>query len=265
MIDFRIDYVQFSSNSTVRADLAEGHGWEFKSNNRFYKTMKRYDNGLVTYEGNPNTDKRLFVFAGKACENVNMSPDTLRRIAQFEPEYSRIDLAMTCDFEILSKIIADKAKVESRMYSDGKVIADLDYTPETIYFGDLSKRGRKGIVRCYDKALQLNLEGVVRNRIEIEYKQKHARVAAKRLQRDESIPSVMNSKFKINVPWYEEIFGEDVATSRFSDVTQDDIPEIERIMAWLHKQVVPSLKKVVEYDERNGTDNFKSIVDRLFD
>lgn len=264
MIEFRIDYVQFSAKaSSVKLPLQVGHGWDFRSNMQFYKTMKKYDNGLVVYEGNPNSDKKLFVFSGKACDNVNFNRDTFDALLQFKPKYSRLDLAMTCDFGVLSKIMSDKDKVVSKKFPKGKVISDLDYTPETIYFGDLKKRADNGIVRCYDKALQLKLDDIVRQRIEVEFRKDDADIASRRVHSGESIPSVMNSRFRIDSDWYKEIFGSDVSTKRFKSIDPDELSEIERKMLWLHKQVVPTLNYVIEYDKANGTSNFKSLIDRL--
>lgn len=225
--------------------------------------MRRYENGLVVYSGNPNSDKQLFVMSGKVCEAVGIRPEMLHVLDVYEPVYSRIDLAMTTDDNILQKIVENKDKVVSKMYPTGKVISDLEYTPETIYFGDLKKRGSKGIVRCYDKGLQLGLDETW-HRIEVEYRQKHAKTAVNRLKSGKSIQSVMNSKFRIESEWYKKMFGEDVATSRFTEnESADELTDIERKMLWIHKQVVPSLQYIIDYDRINGTDNFSSIIARL--
>lgn len=264
MIEFKIDYIQFSGRAKVKASLVSGHGFDFKSNNRFYGSMRKYENGLVVYSGNPNTDKQLFVLSGKACDAIGVRPDTLDRFEQFEPEYSRIDLAMTTDRDVLTKIMKDKDKVKSKMFPDGMVIADLEYTPQTIYFGDLKKRARKGIVRCYDKGLQLGLSEMW-HRIEIEYRQKHAKTAVKRILNGSSIQSVMNSKWMIEADWYTEMMGDEVSTTRFTqDEHESELTDIERKMLWIEKQVLPSLQYIIDYDRANGTNNFSQIISKLY-
>jgi len=265
MIDFRIDYIQFSSNLRV---IASVEGWDSvaqKSNMRFYDRMTTYENGLRVYTGNPNTEKRLFVVDGKTCERLKINHETCDKIVnEWDSTVSRIDLALTTDKEILKKIMRDKGKIESKLWNDIKVLADGELSLETIYIGNMKDRGRKGIVRCYDKAVQLGLEaGIIMQRIEIELKQKHAQTATRRLATGKSIQSVMNAKFKIDAKWYRDIFSDDIALGRFVIHKESGLTDIQRKMLWLMKQVVPSMAYVVEYDVQNGTKNFELLMQEI--
>lgn len=226
--------------------------------------MTKYDNGSVMFEGNPNSDKKLFVLSGQACTKlqVNDRDDWLMSLLNCNATISRIDLAMTTDVVILEKFVSDYEKIVSKQFQSMKVISDHEYTPQTIYCGDMSKRGKNGIVRAYDKALQLNISGIMQ-RVEIELKRKDAHIASKRLAIGESIQSVMNSKFRIDSEWYQELFGNDVSTVRFPTEMTEEMPEIERKMLWLESQVLPSLQYVIDYDKANGTSNFARILDKL--
>lgn len=265
MIDFRIDYIQFSSNLRVIAPIENFDNVAKKSNIRFYDRMTQYDSGLRVYTGNPNTEKRLFVVDGATCERLNINNNTCHRIVnEWQSTVSRIDLAMTIDEDILPKIMADKSMIESDLWSGIKVIADEELSPETIYIGDMKKRGRKGIVRCYNKAIQLGKEAdVIMQRIEVELRQKHAQTATQRIGNGASIPSVMNAKFRISTEWYQDIFSKDVATDRFKINDDNAKTEIQKKMVWLMRQVAPSLAYVLEYDKSHDTKNFVLLMERV--
>lgn len=262
MIDFKIDYAQFSFNARVVMPVASFEEVRKKSNLPFYKVMTRYQTGVVVYEGNPNSDKKLAVCSGAVCDLLNIGKGFIEESRNWQATYSRLDIAMTTDQDILQKVWNDRKHVVSQKFSDCKQIMSVEESPETIIFGDMSKRSKKGMVRCYDKALQLGLAGVTLHRIEVENRRNDAEIAAKRIERGAPLASVMNSKFRIDRKWYRDLMTSEVATQRF--VTEKvEISEIEKKMAWLHKQVVPSLQWVIEYDRIHGTANFKSLIDRL--
>lgn len=230
---------------------------------RFYQSMTRYQNGVVIYDGNPNTEKRLAVMSGKTCDNLNVGKGFIEASREWGATYSRLDLALTTDTDILTKIKESHKHVVSEKFQTGKQISDFEDIPQTLIFGDMNKRSKKGMVRCYDKALQMGLEGVTLHRIEVENRRNDAELASKRIEHGDSIASVMNSRWRIDTDWYKELMSDDIAKTRFKTDEADHLTEIQRKMAWIHKQVVPSLKYVLAYDEEHGTDNFLSIVKQL--
>lgn len=261
--EFKIDYLQFSAERTPQWLANAQEDIRKRSNKQFYTHMTKYLNGAVSYEGNVNTDKKLFVLSGAVCSRIGITPEWVKSLIDDDGIVSRIDLCMTCDDNILTKIQRDHKHIMSEMYNKIQIISDVEYTPQTIYIGDFEKRKTKGIVRAYDKGLQMKIEGVSMYRIEVELKQKHAKIAAKRYAHGEAIPSLMNGKFRIERKWYDDIFGNDISTMRFNDVSKLPVQEIDRKMAWLESQVVPSLKYVIDYDKENGTHNFKLLMKRL--
>lgn len=263
MIELQIDYMQFSFNAMVIGALESFKDFHGKSNMKFYKTMTRYQNGVVVYDGNPNTDRRLAVLSGKVCKILNVGRDFIRESRAWGAKYSRLDLAMTTDVPILEKIQDDHESVISEKFSDGKMIADFEGKPQTLIFGDMKDRSKKGMVRCYDKALELGLDDIILHRIEVENRRNDAEIASKRVENGATIQSVMNSRWRIDKTWYTDMMSDTIATQRFSPDEKPDIPEIEKKMAWIHKQVIPSLKYVIEYDQANGTNNFEGIIRRL--
>lgn len=260
--EFKVDYIQFSTLRKPPWLIDSFVDFRKKSNKQFYTHMTRYTNGAVLYEGNPNTDKGLFVLSGSVCDKLPITPAWMQWHIDNDATISRIDLAMTTDTNVLALLQADNGAIQSHMFTEGKIISDIEYTPETIYFGDMKKRAKKGIVRAYDKGLQLGLD-LSMYRIEVELRQKHAQIASKRYAHGESIPNIMNAKFKVLRPWYEDIFGDNESTMRFADRGEDQIPEIDRKMLWLENQVLPSLQYVIDYDRQNGTNNFSRLIDKL--
>lgn len=261
MIDFNIDYLQFSSDVRITGKLMDADSHNKASTMRFYKRMTIYENGVRRYVGNANTEKALVVLDGKTCKRLGVDSKLLGRVlGDWSGTVSRIDLAMTIDEKIIEKFMGDKEHVVSELWEEMKGIVDSEKNLETVYVGDMKKRGKKGIVRCYDKAIELGLENCIMNRIEIELKSKHAQVSARRIAKGASIQSVMNSKFKIDRQWYRDIFSDDVATERFPHVETYETTEIQKKMAWLIKQVVPSLRYVKEYDQEHSTQNWELLM-----
>jgi len=255
---FKIDYIQFSMDGLPQWLLKEQSDYQKKSNLRFYSHQTRYANGALMYEGNPNTDKRLYVLSGASCEHLKVDREWVKSVIDDDGTVSRIDFAMTTDVNILPLLQKDHKSIQSRMFVDMKIISDAEYTPQTIYCGDMSRRGKKGILRAYDKGLQLGVD-LPMYRIELELRRKHAEISSKRYAHGETIPAIMNSKFKIDRAWYMDIFGSDESTMRFPDTSELDMSEIERKMLWLEKQVMPSIQFVIDYDKEHGTSNFQRL------
>lgn len=261
-VEFRIDYIQFASQVYPRWMTKTGEDFAKASPKPFYKRMVKYQNGAEAHSGNPNSDKVLYVLSGKACEDIGVNQVFVKSVIESGCKVSRIDFAMTTDKPILERLYADQQYIESKKYSALKMITDKDKGIETMYFGDMKKRAKKGIVRAYDKALELDLSGVL-HRVEYEARRDDANLQAKRFAKGEAIPSIINSRFKVNRQWWRDIFLEGIATKRFKNITKDETPEIQRKMAWIMKQVLPALQYVIDYDHANGTNNMETVLKEL--
>jgi len=261
--EFKIDYLQFSSERFPIWMINESTEFYKRSSKPFYTHETKFANGAMMYTGNPKTDKHLYVLSGSVCKKLSITADWMQSLVKDNGIISRIDFAMTTDTNVLKLLQRDRKHIVSEMYNDMKIISDGDYTPQTIYCGDMGKaRKKKGILRAYDKGLQLGID-LKMYRIELELRQNHATIASKRYASNESIPSIMNAKFKVNKSWYHDYFGNDESTMRFTDTPIDPIPEIERKMYWLESQVLPSLQYVIDYDRDNGTSNFSRLISQL--
>jgi len=260
--EFKVDYLQFSANRLPHWLVHGPDDFRTRSNKLFYTHMTRYANGAMMYEGNPNTDKKLFVLSGSVCDKLQITPVWMQSMLQDNGTVSRIDLAVTTNVNVVNLIQRDNKYIETKLYNKIQIISDVDYTPQTLYCGDLKKRGEHGVVRAYDKAFQLGID-LPMYRLEVEMKRKHATISAKRYGAGETIPAIMSAKFRIDRAWYHDIFGDDISTMRFMDRAPESISEIERKMLWLESQVLPSLQYVIDYDNANGTHNWSRLLDHL--
>jgi len=260
--DFRIDYIQFGCHRYPHFLIGSIDDYRKRSNKAFYDRMTIFANGVIMYEGNVNTDKKLFVMSGKVCEEQNVDRAWVESLIFDGGIVSRLDLAMTTDVNILTLIQRDHEYAISQRYTKYQVIADIDYTPQTIYVGDFKSRKRKGIYRAYDKGLQLGLD-VPMYRMELELKQKDAHIASRRYASGDTIPSIMSSKYRIDRDWYKDLFGDDIATMRFATLSDPGQRHIDNKMDWLERQVIPSLQYVIDYDHASGEKNFERLINLL--
>ena len=262
-IEYSIDYLQYTIKDMPAFKPVDGVDAWRKSYMRMYERMRICQNGTHIHIGNPNSDKYLVVMSGTACTKVGVDKHYLANIVSCEANITRLDLAMTTNFNFLPLLMNDYKAIESNLWYGVKCIADAEYTPETIYIGDMKQRGKKGIVRAYNKGLQIGLD-LDMFRLETEYRKKHAKIGAKRIASSETIPSVMNSKFYVKTEWYKKLLGSTVSTTRFKDITKvDEESPISKKMAWIMKSVLPSLQYVIDYDKVNGTNNFETIIESL--
>lgn len=263
--DVRVDYLQFSSELKPAQLFAYQRLQTDKSPNKFYKLQMTYEHGLRVLTGNPNSEKFLYILSGQTCDDINITPQLMTQILNENSNISRIDFAVTVDINIIDHIWQNREKTVTEMYKEPLRLERGIENPntETIYFGEQKRRGKKGIVRVYDKGIESGIGGLW-HRIELECKRKHAQVSAKRYAIGERIESIMNAKFRIDTELYKSIMSDEVSICRIKlekHTTQDT--EIERKMSWLMRQVKPTLQYVIDYDKQNGTNNFAMILDSL--
>lgn len=264
-----IDYLQFSTYDKLflneYGELRED--WKIEVTNdkpvRHYRHGTRFMNGVAVYWGNVNSNKYLYIYSGRACESMGITPQYVARLIERGATFSRIDFAVTTNVNFLVKLVKDSDKIESNLYKETHAIIDKDVNPETVYIGDMKKRGKKGIVRAYDKALELGLTDTELYRFELESRGKRAKIDAQRYARSNSIESIIKSRIDIDTDWFTWLMSNEQNKANSRVYEDNSIPEIERKMAWLERQVIPSLQWVKKYDRDNGTQNFKRLIDKL--
>lgn len=269
----KIDYIQYS---TKRKFVGKGEDYETeKASNRFYRTQRRYEDGTVIMSGNPNTEKDLVIMSGKACDaNRIKLADEIRQEIEHGAKVSRIDLCVTAEgIEPLQQFQAfvQKRKVVTRLFDlrDTKMITDIDSKVETMYIGDMKKRGRKGIFRAYNKGVEQGLD-IDLSRFELECKGTKAHNNAKRWVEGVSIGNMIRKTIDVpQLPVWVEIMGN---CDPLPQYMPEDTSAEDEIMArwhWLTHQVAPALGKAIADDELSDYEganakNFYDLVERYY-
>lgn len=256
-----IDYLQFTSPEIP--DFLSGVPYPTKSPMPFYREMFEYDCGTRIFFGNVNSDKYLVQMAGNACNRHRMTEFTgrLEMVLFANCHFSRIDLAVTVEgresLEKFRQAVRDGDVKSERFGVEGsKVISDAVGDTETVYVGDLKKRGRNGVFRAYDKGRDLGIEAML-TRFELEVRAKRADTVVKRLLAGFDMGDLIRAVVDIpGAEWWSEIMGSK------SEELPRYLPEklndpVGRRWRWLMKQVAPSLAKLILIDLEQQTTNYK--------
>lgn len=266
MIEREIDYLQFS------LPLSEQHcidnGYELmRGAIQFYKRGYKDANGLRYYFGNPNSIKALVIASGETLQFMRDMGHTSQSLAALAIDnggiVTRMDLAVTewVDDNLLtmqeieawvkwglieSPLIAYGAKKLEEIGENGAI--------ETIYIGDMGKRGKRGIFRGYDKGIELDLGDYLATRIELEERGENSHNSAKRIANGVGVGAVFRSRFNVLAANFERVIEQDAVSINRGGATKDRTKEDElnARWSWLMKQVAPALKAAREDDIKLG-------------
>lgn len=255
-----VDYLQWSA-LRVPSFLA-GSYLEEGCTFAFYRVLRKYICGTRVLYGNANSDKYLMQMSGETCASYNMSFPTGNAsfaLAQ-GGTFSRVDFAVTVNqakpLELFRQALADGEVVSKRYEGDTpKMIADVSGKAQTIYLGDLKKRGQKGVFRAYDKALEQGLD-TPSTRFELEIRGRTAHTAMCRFL--VGIPISALIRAVVDVPgadWWDRIFTMPPETlPKFKRVEKVDL--VGARWHWLMTQVAPALGKLLAIERIEGTKNY---------
>lgn len=267
MIDRHIDYLAFSAFLS-ELSLSEK---DFQSvpAPRFYKRGYVDAHGWRYYFGNPNSKKALIVGSAAALHNARISGKTDEEILSWALDgggvVSRLDLAVTEWIEDTLVTVGDveawfkRGLVESSLVSGGgKLISasspEQENTPETFYIGDISKRGKKGIFRAYDKGIELDIGAYLATRLEVELKGDNAISTANRIAKTGDIAGNFRAKLNVKHKDFDRLMDApitDVARGKAKEKESED-EVMNKRWEWLTEKVAPVLKEAREYDNRKG-------------
>lgn len=264
MIERAVDYLQASALLSESAVIMKG----FKPLPpvRFYKRGYQHPNGFRLYFGNPNSNKAMMIAAGDAMQSLRndqrLDAEIIDWVLTAGGEISRIDLAVTEFIEDEFTTIEDveqwvkKSLISSSLVTGGaKLISSIsedgENSRETLYIGDISKRGKKGIFRAYDKGIEMGLGSEIVTRIELELKREKAHNAAKRMVATNDIAGNFRAHFNVKSKDFERLMDADAVSLQRgkNQVKEAESEEIARRWDWLLEQVAPALKRAV-LDER---------------
>lgn len=265
MQSHKIDYLQYSTDEVQHT--YGSHPRIERSPNKFYKYALIYESGVMVLSGNPNSNKELCILSGKCCDVFRSDlKDIVTHELEHGAKFSRVDLCVTIDGKQALdnfKLALSKREIVSKRLDilASKTISDIDDKPETIYVGNLKKRGRKGIFRAYNKGIELGL-GFDLSRFELECKGAIANNNIKRWVKGTSIGNMIRAG--VDLPkhqWWIDIMGEETTLPQVIDdaINKMDINDHDRRWLWLMKQVAPALGKHIAEAEHIGDETAMSL------
>ena len=272
-----IDYLQYSipfNHSNIPADAKEIYPM------RNYKHGFEDGFGIRIYTGNARTDKPLYVLSASSLHEIEKyvsvrehMEDALNKGAKF----SRIDWTMDCF------VGDDLICIDDYMqwHKDGKIImkdtwkktckvissvTEQGEQNETLYFGNHKKRGKHGIVRVYDKGIDLGEVANAMIRLEIEEKRENAHTSAQRFIEGATVGEIIRTRFDVLDDRFQNALNADkLDISRGEEAEQEEEQEEDNKWHWLITQVAPALGKAIADDaiagSRGNFDLFQKAVD----
>lgn len=267
MIERHIDYLAFSAFLS-ELSLSE-QDFQSVPAPRFYKRGYVDAHGWRYYFGNPNSKKALIVGSAAALHNARISGKTDEEILSWALDgggvVSRLDLAVTewIESELVTvdevKAWYTRGLVESSFTSGGgkaiiSTTQDGKDSIETFYIGDITKRGKKGIFRAYDKGVELEIGAYLATRLEVELKGDNAISTANRIAKTGDIAGNFRAKLNVKHNDFDRLMDApitDVARGKAKEKESED-EAMNKRWAWLTEKVAPVLKEAREYDNRKG-------------
>lgn len=272
-----IDYMQFSSPKLSAMNCIE-LGYTPINAVKNYAVGYRTPLGIRVYFSTNPKNTPLVIASGECLQNLRDYGQSDKQLLQWALElggkFSRLDLAVTESQTEHEKEIFTMSDVK-RWVSDGLIesplvsggmrgivnyapksaVSDSKDTIETIYVGDMSKRGEKGIFRAYDKGRELGIvaENVI-SRIELEIKRDRAKVTARLLANDYNIAGNFRARFNVRDQVFERLMdSEAVEIKRGKGLkSKEENEALDKRWKWLIEAVAPSLKQAIEADKKEG-------------
>lgn len=267
MLERFLDYMQFSANVNERDCMDQKFDTVYPI--QFYSRGYRHPLGYRIYFGNPNSKKALIVASADALSNMRgenmLDAEILSYGLDLGAKFTRIDLTVT-DWQTFDGLLElkdvenwfKKGLIESPLAEHGcKEIAEIfpsGREVQTLYIGDIEKRGKRGIFRAYDKGIELDLGLYMATRIELELRGSSANATARRLSESNDIAGNFRSKFNVRHKEFDRLMDADaVDISRGKQIVGKEADEEnDSRWIWLMKQVAPSLKKAIQQDIKSG-------------
>jgi len=267
MIERYIDYMQYSVLKPER----DCEAMDTITPLRFYNRGYRDGVGLRYYFGNQNSKvkKALCVASGEALEVLHSQGLTdeylIASALENNASFSRIDLAVTEWVESELVTLWDVENwfkydmIESQLLLGGcKEISCIETgavrNTQTLYIGDLSKRGKLGIFRAYDKGIELDLGQYLGTRLELELRAKKAQAIAENIANRNDFSGSFRQNFNVYADNFDRLMDAPVSEpiKRKRGIAKPKDIEMDKRWQWLMEQVAPALRDAIAYDEKSG-------------
>lgn len=274
MIERNIDYLVTSLSLSESTVIMKG--FRPISPVRFYKRGYVHPMGFRLYFGNPNSKLAMVVASGETMQSLRndqyLDAEILDWMLSQGGKISRMDLAVTEYIDDELVVLEDVEKwfvsqlIESSLINGGlKQIASVSTlagtTRETLYIGDISRRGKQGIFRAYDKGIEMGIGSEIVTRIELELKRDKAHNVAKRLAQSNDIAGNFRTHFNVRSQDFERLMDADAvpAVRGINQVKQAEEDEIAKRWDWLLNQVAPALKQALLDERKRGNGDTRLI------
>jgi DNA relaxase NicK len=274
MLEHNIDYIQMTCNMDEKDFTKE----EVKSIRGlpYYPIGYEALNGIRYYFGNNKGANCFVVLSGQECQYLrdcgNTDKDTLEWVFANGGKVSRLDLAITEFIETELFTVEDvkswskQGIVTSSLMGNGMVKGIFSTTSEgdtleTLYIGDIKKRGKKGIFRAYDKGLDLGIGKEVITRIELELKREKAMLAASRIVQTGDIAGNFRTYFDVKSDEFERIMQtpkQEAVRGKGKPKSKHETENDDR-WKWLLEAVAPALKDAILKDNELGLSNARAM------
>lgn len=263
----QIDWLQYTIDDEHSHHLNLGYDATQESSFvRNYRVMTVYrDTHASVHYGHSISKKPLVVLNGRACatlSNEMSMREHIDLVLSLGATVTRMDLAYTithahASFFTPSEFASwvERGLVSGSHFERGgskSVYNNETRAHETVYVGDLQKRGKNGILRVYDKGLELHDEPGVITRVECEEKRDYAKVAARRFANEHSIRELISQRVQVNAQKWRQTIGDNGPILRRYHDEHDD--ELKDKWQWLKRSALPALADAISDDLINGHD-----------
>lgn len=270
MIEHNIDYLQCSRMLSENYNRERDH----KAINglRFYSHGYEDQLGVRYYYGNPKSKKALVIYSGRALHNHRVvgydNIETINMLLSVGAKITRLDMCITEYVEDSLVLVEDienwfyagQVKSSLTKYGAKKIVALEEHYQQhtqTLYIGDMKKRGDLGIFRAYDKGFELDLGQFMITRLEYEDRGDKAHTSARRLAQHKNIGSVFKTRLDVENEVFEKLCDSPSIDMSRGQAIDDGGKEEKsnRRWEWLMSQVAPALRKAIAEDQETGLGN----------
>lgn len=262
IVNKAVDYMQFTIDRPFSSKNGEYELKEsFISN---YQVMRVLPSGVTCHHGHNLSDKWLCIFQGEQCERIKDHRAFVKNAINNGAKFSRIDYAVTVQDGMtmarFRKLIKD-GKVSGVLYeaSDPKsIVNDKTQKSETTNLGNIKKRGKFGMFRAYDKAVDLGLDDLLLTRFELEERKDRAQVTAKRFGlAGMDIGDLIQQRVKVDDELWRNIMG--AVSDKLPRFKDDEEIDPDSTWRWLLEAVAPSLGRNIarDFSKLQNTANFE--------
>lgn len=271
-----VDYAQFSLPYTIEYTVSMMSEYDRPtgvepSSMRGYRQVTTLESGMQIHTGH-KTGKPLVRMTGRACDGVFAdvsSSQFFEHMVSMGAKFSRVDWAITQYIDHDGLVLPEhwlqsfaNGLTHHPLWERGNnVISSFDrddrkIKAETVYIGNLRDRAKHGVLRSYDRGLDIDIGRFLIVNTELEEKRDKAHTSAVRHSEGATVGEVFASRVETwDSALLRIINSEPVDTARGKQKAVQDGEDNVNRWHWLITQVAPSLGKQLATDGVEPDDN----------